>query len=154
MRPFPQPDRHDAPWLADDPVPWMTAVINDIIVIAEHAIGSPIVAHELPDVFRHVQIGAFRRQRQQGDVGGHVDLAREVPSGLIEQQHRMLARADHTADFSQMQVHRCGVAEGQHQGRALALLRADSAKDIEQAVCLLNQNSRIGLFSDSSPALG
>jgi hypothetical protein len=25
--------------------------------------------------------------------------------------------ADHAADFSQMQVHRGGVAEGQHQGR-------------------------------------
>jgi hypothetical protein len=39
MRPFPQPDRHDAPWLADDPVPGMTAVIVDIFVMTKHAIG-------------------------------------------------------------------------------------------------------------------
>ena len=39
IHPFPQRDRHDAPWLADEPVPCMTAVINDIIVIAKHAIG-------------------------------------------------------------------------------------------------------------------
>jgi hypothetical protein len=39
IRPYPQPDRHDAPWLADEPVPGMTAVINDIIVMTKHAIG-------------------------------------------------------------------------------------------------------------------
>ncbi len=37
--PFPQPDRLDAPWLADEPVPCMTAVINGIIVMTKHAIG-------------------------------------------------------------------------------------------------------------------
>jgi hypothetical protein len=37
--PFPQRDRHDAPWLADEPVPCVTAVINDIIVMTKHAIG-------------------------------------------------------------------------------------------------------------------
>jgi hypothetical protein len=37
--PFPQRHRHDAPWLADELVPGMTAVINDIIVMTKHAIG-------------------------------------------------------------------------------------------------------------------
>jgi hypothetical protein len=49
----------------------------------------------------------------------------------------MLAGADYAANFSQMQVHRCGVAEGQHQGRALALLRADSAEDVGRSVALV-----------------
>jgi len=40
-----------------------------------------------------------------------------VPSSLIEQQHRMLTRADHAADFSQMQDYCCGVAKGRHQVR-------------------------------------
>jgi len=40
-----------------------------------------------------------------------------VPPSLIEQQHRMLVRADHAADSSQVQDHRCGVAKGRHQGR-------------------------------------
>jgi hypothetical protein len=39
MYPIPQPDGHDAPWLADQPVPRMTAMINDVIVIAKHPIG-------------------------------------------------------------------------------------------------------------------
>jgi hypothetical protein len=34
-----------------------------------------------------------------------------VPSGLIKQQQSLLSGADHTADFSQMQLHRCGVAK-------------------------------------------
>lgn len=37
--PFSQRDRHDAPWLADEPVPCVTALIDDVIVIAKHAIG-------------------------------------------------------------------------------------------------------------------
>jgi hypothetical protein len=37
--PIPQPDGHDAPCLADQPVPRMTAMINDVIVIAKHPIG-------------------------------------------------------------------------------------------------------------------
>ena len=37
--PFPQPNRHDAPWLAHEPVPCMIAVIDDVVVIAKHAIG-------------------------------------------------------------------------------------------------------------------
>ncbi len=49
----------------------------------------------------------------------------------------MLAGADHAANFSQMQVHRCGGAEGQHQGRALALLRADGTKDVGRSVALV-----------------
>ena len=78
----------------------MTAVINDIIVIAEHAIGWPIVAHESPDIFHHVQLRTFWQQRQQGDDDWRLYLTRNVPSSLIEEWHRMLAGADHAADFS------------------------------------------------------
>jgi hypothetical protein len=49
----------------------------------------------------------------------------------------MLAGADHAADFSQVQVHRRGIAKGQHQGRPLALLRADSAEDIGRGIALV-----------------
>jgi hypothetical protein len=47
-----QSDGHDAPWLIDELVPGRTAMIDEIVVGFEDAIGEPIVAQELPDVFR------------------------------------------------------------------------------------------------------
>jgi hypothetical protein len=42
----------------------------------------------------------------------------------------MSARGDHERDLGEMQGHRFGIAEGEHQPRALAVFRADRAKDI------------------------
>jgi hypothetical protein len=44
-------------------------MIEDIVVGFEDAVRQPVVAHELPDVFDRVEFGAFRRERQQCDVG-------------------------------------------------------------------------------------
>jgi hypothetical protein len=60
-----------------------------------------------------------------------------VPSGLIEQQHRVLAGADDLADLGEVQVHGGGVAEGQNESRALALARADGIEDMGGAVALI-----------------
>ena len=115
----------------------MAAVIDDVVVVSEDAVGEPVVAHELPDVFHHVQLGTFRRQRQQRDVGWRGDLSGEVPSGLIEQQHGVLAWADHGGDLGEVQVHRPAVAEGQDQGRALGLARTDGTEDVGRGVALI-----------------
>ncbi len=50
MCPFSVPDRHDFPWLSDELVPSVTAMVDDIIVRAEDAVGQPVVAEELPYV--------------------------------------------------------------------------------------------------------
>ncbi len=42
----------------------------------------------------------------------------------------MGTRRDHLGDLGEMQVHRFGIAGRQDQGRALALLWADSAEDV------------------------
>jgi hypothetical protein len=83
------------------------------------------------DMMRHGwSVRRFQwRQRQERDVVGHGDVAGEVPAGVVEQQHGMLAGADRVADLGQVQVHRRGVAQGQDQGRALAFARADGAED-------------------------
>jgi len=94
-------------------------------------------AHELPDVFHRVKTRAFRRQGQQSDVVWYRDVAAEVPRGLIQQQHGVLAGADHGADLGQVQGHRRGVAERQHQGGALAVLRADGAEDRGRRIALV-----------------
>ena len=115
----------------------VAAVLDDVVVVAEHPVGQPVVADELPNVLHHVQFWAFWRQREQGDVVWHDDITGEVPSGLIEQQHGMLAGADHFADLGEVQGHRRGVAEGQDQSGALALARADGAKDVGRRVALV-----------------
>ena len=40
----------------------------------------------LPDVLARVELGAFRRQGENGDVGGNDQSRRQVPSGLIDQE--------------------------------------------------------------------
>src|SRR5215213_4710815 len=114
----------------DEPVPVVAAVVDDVAVVAEHAVRQPVVAHELPDVLHHVQFGALGRQRQQRDVGRYLHLAREVPTGLVEQQDGVPAGIDHVGDFLQVQAHRGAVAEGQNQRRALALTRTDGTEDV------------------------
>lgn len=138
----------------------MAAVIDDVVVVAEHAVRQPVVppfgrclrlAHELPDVLHDVELGAFRRQRQQGDVVWHGDIAGEMPAGLVQQQHGVLAGADHVADLGQVQVHPRGVAQGQDQGGALAVLRADGAEDVGRRVALVLRCARAGAAPRPAP---
>lgn len=130
----------------------MTALRDDVVVIAEDAVGEPVVALELPDVLHDIELGAFRRQRQQGDVRRHGDVAGEMPSGLIEQQQGVPAGADHLADLGEVQVHRRGVAQRQDQGSALALLGADGAEDVDRRIALILR--RRGPGSAPRPAAG
>ena len=123
--------------MVDEAVPGVAAVIDDVVVVMEHTIGEPVVAHELPDILHHVQFRAFRRQRQQRDVFRHGEVAGHVPARLIEQQHGVPAGLDHRADLGQVQVHGGGVAAGQNARRTLAVLRADSAEDVGGGVALI-----------------
>jgi hypothetical protein len=118
------------PRLIDELVPGVAAVIDDVVVGFEDAVRQPVVAHELPDVFGRVQLRAFGRQRDKGDVGGDGQLGGRVPAWLVEQENRMFSGGDGFADFLKMQVHRRCVAEGQNETGALALVGADRAKDI------------------------
>jgi hypothetical protein len=47
----------------------MAAVIDDIVVGFEDAVRKPVVAHILPDFFDWIEFRAFRRRRDNGDVG-------------------------------------------------------------------------------------
>jgi hypothetical protein len=105
-------------------------MIDDVVVGAEHAVGEPILAHELPDVLHRVQLRAFGWQRDDGDVGRHDELMRQVPSGLVDKKDGVSARCDGRCDFGQMQAHRLGVAAGQDKSGTLARAGADGAEDI------------------------
>ena len=71
MRPLAQSDGHDLPGSVDKGIPGVTAVIDDIVVGFEDAVREPVVAHILPDIFDRIELRAFRRQRDNGDIGGN-----------------------------------------------------------------------------------
>ncbi len=60
-----------------------------------------------------------------------------MPAGLIEDDDGVGARFDGPRDLLQVEGRALGVAAGQDQARALALLGADGAKDIGRAGALI-----------------
>ncbi len=130
MRPIAKPDGHDRPGLIDELVPGVAAVVEDVVVGFEDPIGQPVIAHELPDVLDRVEFGAFRRQRQDGDVGRDSQVVGEMPTCLIQEEQGVRTRRYRGGDFFEVQGHRLGVAERQNQAGAFSLGRADRAEQV------------------------
>lgn len=151
MRPIAQADGHDDPGLIDQLVPGVAAVIDDITVGVEDAVGEPVLPHELPDVLDRVEFGAFWRQRDEGDVGWHNEFVGQVPARLIEDQHRMRARRDRGGDLGEVQSHRLNVAGGQNEAGGLTVLRADRTKDIGGSGTLVLQCHGTGAAPGPAP---
>lgn len=51
-------------------------MIDNSFGIFEHAVGEPVVARKLPDIFLRVELEAFRLQGHDGDVVGHDEPGR------------------------------------------------------------------------------
>jgi hypothetical protein len=60
-----------------------------------------------------------------------------VPSGAVEQQHRVRAPGDVKRDLVDGHLHRLGIGEGQRQRRAHASGRADRTEQIGAFVALI-----------------
>ena len=67
----------------------MAAVVGDMVVVAEHPVGEPVIAHELTDVLHDIQLCPLRRQWQQGDVVWHHEVAGEAPPGAARRAWRV-----------------------------------------------------------------
>src|SRR5262245_26701108 len=80
------------------------------------------------------------------------EACRHVPTGLVDQEDGVGGGRDGRGDFRQVQVHRLGVAGGQDQGCALALLRADCAEDVGGGSTLVA--GRAGAGAALRPATG
>jgi hypothetical protein len=119
-------------------------VIDEIVVRFEDAVGEPVVAHELPGVLDRVELGAFWRQGDNGDVGRYDKVRGQVPASLIAEEDRMGSRCNRLGDFRQMQVHRLGVARRQDQGRTLALFGTDGAEDVGGGSALVTERAGAG----------
>jgi hypothetical protein len=68
------------------------------------------------------KFGALRPQRDEGDVRRHLKPVRQVPSGLVEQQHGMRAQCHGRRDLGEVQRHRGQVALGTGRGPLPCLL--------------------------------
>jgi hypothetical protein len=55
-------DGHDFPWLIDERVPGVAAVIDDVVEGFENSVRQPVLPHELPDIFLAVEFGRAWRQ--------------------------------------------------------------------------------------------
>lgn len=130
MGPFSEADGEDLPGLVDEGVPGEAAVIEDVVIRFEDAVGEPVVADELPEVFDRIELWAPWRQGQERDVVGDRQLVGHVPAGLVEQEDGMGAGGDGPGDLDQVQAHALGGAARQNQAGALGLFRADGAVDV------------------------
>ena len=52
---------HDTRGLFDQLVPGIAALIDDLIIGFDDAVGKPVVAHELPDIFDWIEFWTFGR---------------------------------------------------------------------------------------------
>jgi hypothetical protein len=117
-------------------------MIEDVTVGGEDAVGEPVLAHELPDILDWVEFWTFGRERDEGDVCRHDEPVRQVPPGLVEDEHGVSTRRHRGRDLGQMQTHCCGVAAGQDEGRALAMLGADGTEDVGRGGALIVRGHR------------
>jgi len=139
------------PRLIDELVPSLAAVVDDVVVGGEDAVGEPVFTDELPDILYRVKLGAFRGQRDDADVGRDFEFTGGVPSGLIHEYDRMSAWCDGKRYFSEVQCHGFGVAEGQNEPCTLAVFRADRAEDVGRFRPLIFRCRRPGPASRPAP---
>jgi hypothetical protein len=59
MRPVSSSEGHDSPRLIDKLVPGLTVEGDDLALGFEDAMGEPIFAHDLPDVFDRIELRCF-----------------------------------------------------------------------------------------------
>ena len=129
-------------WLCDEAVPGVAGGVDDVVVGVEDAVGEPVRAQILPDIFDRVQFRGAGGQEDQGDVCGYDELGCGVPSGAVEQQNRMRAPGHRSGDLVEMGLHGVGVGEGHGEGCADAPCRADRSKEIGAFVALVGGLAR------------
>ena len=98
-----------------------------------------------------VQFGRSGGQQHQREVVGYDKVLGAVPSGPVHQQDPMGSGSYGLRDFRQVQAHGLRVASRQHQGCALALLRADRPEDVDRARPLIMRGPGPGAPSGPAP---
>jgi len=129
-------ERADQAVVGREPLPGHLAGVHDVLQVPKYRVGEPVTAQIVPNPLDRVELGAVRRQRQQGDIAGHHEPLASVPAGSVEDYQGMgkaypreSGGGNLAADLDQVVVHRRRVAD-RHQCCRLARRRADRAKQI------------------------
>ena len=137
MGPFSVPDGGYLARSVDEVVPGLAAEVDDLRFGMEDDVGEPVVAQVLPDVLDRIEFWRARRQRDEGDVVGELQLVRGVPAGLIQEQKGVRADLDLRGDLVQMALHGLGVATWLHECGAGAAFGTDGAEDVGRLGALI-----------------
>jgi hypothetical protein len=92
-------DGHDFPWLLDERVPGVAAVIDDVVEGFENPVRQPVLPHELPDIFLAVEFGCAWRELQERDVVWNLESLGAMPPGLIEEENSVSSPSDFGCDL-------------------------------------------------------
>jgi hypothetical protein len=151
--PIPGGYRSDPGGIANQPVPSLTAGLDDGVVALPNPQAEPIAAKIFPDILEGIEFGCVGRQPQQAEVGGHTQaLARLVPPGTVTDQHGMGLGADLLANLGQVQGHRLAADPGHDDGGAHGTARADRTEDIGRGMAVVAHRRRTG--APQGPQIG
>ena len=139
MRPIAQSNRRYDVWQGREFVPSLACSFDDVVVAVEDAVGEPIGAHVLPDVFDGVQFWRFRRQQDDRQVVGNFQLIGGVPTGPVKDQHGMSVFCDRAADLVEMGLHGLGVGKRHGERGAYPAPGADRAEQIGAFITLVGR---------------
>jgi hypothetical protein len=98
--------------LSDELSPRVAGGADDVVVGFEDAVGEPIGAQILPDVFDRVQLGRTGRQKNRRMFWG-IELSVRMPPRTIKLEDGVRAVGNIARDFIVMKLHGGGVGEGQ-----------------------------------------
>ena len=114
----------------------------DLVQISGAGVGDLAVLQVVPDLLDRIEFGSIRRQVQEGDVVGDVEVVGDVPAGTVEDKNGVRALGDLAAELGQMQGQGFGVGLGQDEGCGCGTRRADGAEDVGPFVAAVARAAR------------
>ena len=118
-------------------MPGFLTGVENVGVGLEHAVGEIGLAQVLPDVLRGVEFRACRRKGHHGEVFRHLEFARGVLAGLVENDHGVRAGRDSMAYLFEVFAHRRGVGIWHDEGDPGVAAGADGAEQIGILITLI-----------------
>lgn len=139
MSPISHSDRGDDLWTVGKPTPGVGGSVDDLGIGLEDAVGEPVRAQVLPDLFDRVQLRRSRRQEDQRHIFRDGEIAGGVPAGAVEQQDGVRSPSDHGRDLVEVQLHGLGADVGESQRGADTARRTDRAEQTGVLVALVGR---------------
>jgi len=126
-------------------------VIDDVVERFEDSVRQPVLPHELPDIFLGIEFWRARRQGQERQIVGNLEIFGAMPAGLVEDQDRVSATHDPGSDLIEMKLHGLGVAERENEGGAGSVFGAYRTEQIGRLSALIMRGS--GARARSRPTI-